>query len=132
MSKIILNDALLFIILDIHRKSAVRNLLCLLTLLGLAISPARAGWIEVPTSGNPFYEVRSIFFIDEAQRVTLKDVGTVEEIRRRAAECGADVHELELASQFRCNGSDGYLAWVDRVEPGLTGRTFSQGTANQG
>ncbi|MBK1708327.1 DNA/RNA helicase domain-containing protein [Marichromatium gracile] len=57
----------------------------------------------------------SIFFIDEAQRVTLKDVGTVEEIRRRAAECGADVQELELASQFRCNGSDGYLAWLDNA-----------------
>lgn len=55
----------------------------------------------------------SIFFIDEAQRVTLKDVGTVGEIRRWAVECGANVHELELASQFRCNGSDGYLAWLD-------------------
>lgn len=55
----------------------------------------------------------SIFFIDEAQRVTLKDVGTVEEIRRRANECNIDVLELELSSQFRCNGSDGYLAWLD-------------------
>jgi len=57
----------------------------------------------------------SVFFIDEAQRVTLKDVGTVEEIKRRAEECGADVHEFELASQFRCNGSDGYLAWLDHA-----------------
>ncbi|UTV87719.1 DUF2075 domain-containing protein [Cobetia amphilecti] len=55
----------------------------------------------------------SIFFIDEAQRVTLKDVGTVEEVKHRADECGAEVHELELSSQFRCNGSDGYLAWLD-------------------
>ena len=55
----------------------------------------------------------SIFFIDEAQRVTLKDVGTVEEVKRRADECGAEVNELELSSQFRCNGSDGYLAWLD-------------------
>ncbi len=57
----------------------------------------------------------SVFFIDEAQRVTLKDVGTVEEIKRRAHECGADIQELELASQFRCNGSDGYLAWLDHA-----------------
>lgn len=57
----------------------------------------------------------SVFFIDEAQRVTLKDVGTVEEIKRRAEECGADVQEFELASQFRCNGSDGYLAWLDHA-----------------
>lgn len=55
----------------------------------------------------------SIFFIDEAQRVTLKDVGTVEEIKRRAEECEAQVQELGLESQFRCNGSDGYLAWLD-------------------
>ncbi|MFC1660185.1 DNA/RNA helicase domain-containing protein, partial [Gemmatimonadota bacterium] len=27
--------------------------------------------------------------------------------------CGASVHEMALESQFRCNGSDGYLAWVD-------------------
>ena len=26
---------------------------------------------------------------------------------------GAEVTELELSSQFRCNGSDGYLAWLD-------------------
>lgn len=25
------------------------------------------------------------------------------------------MHKLELASQFRCNGSDGYLAWVDNL-----------------
>ena len=62
-------------------------------------------------SGSRF----SIFFIDEAQRVTLKDVGTVEEIKRRAEECGAQVQELGLASQFRCNGSDGYLAWLDHA-----------------
>lgn len=57
----------------------------------------------------------SVFFIDEAQRVTLKDVGTVKEIKRRATECDVRVHELELASQFRCNGSDGYLAWLDHA-----------------
>lgn len=57
----------------------------------------------------------SIFFIDEAQRVTLKDVGTIEEIKNKAEECGAEVHELGLVSQFRCNGSDGYLAWLDHA-----------------
>lgn len=57
----------------------------------------------------------SVFFIDEAQRVTLKDVGTITEIINKAGECDAGVHQLELASQFRCNGSDGYLAWVDHA-----------------
>ncbi len=55
----------------------------------------------------------SVFFIDEDQRVTFKDIGEKQEIRKWAKLSGAAVHELELASQFRCNGSDGYLAWVD-------------------
>jgi DUF2075 family protein len=55
----------------------------------------------------------NIFFIDEAQRVTLQDIGTVESIKQWANELESDVTELDLASQFRCNGSDGYLAWVD-------------------
>ena len=57
----------------------------------------------------------SIFFIDEDQRVTLKDVGTKAAIREFAAARGAEVEEYALASQFRCAGSDGYLAWVDDV-----------------
>jgi DUF2075 family protein len=57
----------------------------------------------------------SVFFIDEDQRVTFKDIGEKEEIRKWAMECGAQVQELALESQFRCNGSDGYLAWVDNV-----------------
>jgi len=55
----------------------------------------------------------SIFFIDEDQRVTFKDVGSKEEIRKWAKSSKATVHELSLQSQFRCNGSDGYLAWLD-------------------
>jgi len=55
----------------------------------------------------------NVFFIDEAQRVTLKDIGSVEEILKWAKVLDSQVTELELISQFRCNGSDGYLAWVD-------------------
>ncbi|MDD6785942.1 MAG: DUF2075 domain-containing protein [Eggerthellales bacterium] len=57
----------------------------------------------------------SIFFIDEHQRVTTKDIGSVAEIKRFARELGSDVYEGELASQFRCNGSDGYLSWIDNT-----------------
>ncbi|MHB1278201.1 MAG: DNA/RNA helicase domain-containing protein [Bacteroidia bacterium] len=57
----------------------------------------------------------SIFFIDEDQRVTLKDIGTKEEILQWAQRLGAEVHEYELPSQFRCNGSDGYLAFLDNL-----------------
>lgn len=57
----------------------------------------------------------TVFFIDEDQRVTLNDIGTVEEIRKWADSAGAEVKEMELVSQFRCNGSDGYLAWLDHM-----------------
>lgn len=57
----------------------------------------------------------SVFFIDEHQRVTLNDIGNVAEIKKYADLLGSDVIEMELVSQFRCNGSDGYLAWVDDV-----------------
>ena len=55
----------------------------------------------------------SIFFIDESQRVTLSDIGRVKEIEAIAISEGASVTKCELSSQFRCNGSDGYLAWID-------------------
>jgi len=57
----------------------------------------------------------SIFFIDEDQRVTLKDIGEKESIKEWATSLGATVHNLALQSQFRCNGADGYLAWLDNV-----------------
>ncbi len=57
----------------------------------------------------------SVFFIDESQRVTMDDIGSVEEIKWWAEEEGSIVSELELLSQFRCNGSDGYLAWLDHT-----------------
>lgn len=57
----------------------------------------------------------SIFFIDEDQRVTLKDIGTKAEIRKWAEELGAKIHLYNLPSQFRCNGSDGYLAFLDNA-----------------
>lgn len=57
----------------------------------------------------------SVFFIDEEQRVTMDDIGSVDQIKRWAREENSEVYELELVSQFRCNGSNGYLAWLDDV-----------------
>jgi uncharacterized protein len=60
----------------------------------------------------------SVFLIDEDQIVTTKDIGSVSEIKKWAKELGSTVHESEdliLASQFRCNGSDGYLAFLDNL-----------------
>lgn len=57
----------------------------------------------------------SVFFIDESQRVTVNDIGSVSAIKQWAAINGSEVHMEALTSQFRCNGSDGYLAWLDDV-----------------
>jgi uncharacterized protein len=57
----------------------------------------------------------SIFFIDEDQKVTFSDIGSKEEIEKWAKLEGARIHHMALDSQFRCNGSDGYLAWLDDV-----------------
>lgn len=57
----------------------------------------------------------SVFFIDRNQRVTFKDAGTIESILKYANEQKALIYEGALESQFRCNGSDGYLSWLDNV-----------------
>lgn len=57
----------------------------------------------------------SIFFIDESQKVTLKDIGNIEEIQKYITNANAESTIMELESQFRCNGSDGYIAWLDDV-----------------
>lgn len=57
----------------------------------------------------------SIFFLDEDQRVTFADSGNKEDIYKFAAEIGANIENLVLESQFRMNGSDGYLAWLDNT-----------------
>lgn len=60
----------------------------------------------------------SVFFIDEDQIVTTADFGSIDEIRKQAKILGSKVIEGEdykLLSQFRCNGSDGYLSFLDDV-----------------
>lgn len=57
----------------------------------------------------------SVFFIDEDQKVTWKDIGTKGEILKWSNKNSANITNLSLSSQFRCNGSDGYLAWLDNV-----------------
>lgn len=57
----------------------------------------------------------SIFFIDEDQKVTFSDIGQKDEIEKWAKKSNATVHYMQLTSQFRCNGSDGYLAWLDNA-----------------
>lgn len=57
----------------------------------------------------------SVFFVDDYQRIHMKDIGSVKSIQAYAEELGAEVHLRHLSSQFRCNGSDGYLSWLDNA-----------------
>ncbi|MDR1794243.1 MAG: DUF2075 domain-containing protein [Erysipelotrichaceae bacterium] len=57
----------------------------------------------------------SVFFLDEDQRVTLKDIGSQQLIEDFAKKAKAELTVMNLDSQFRCNGSDGYLAWLDQI-----------------
>jgi DUF2075 family protein len=70
---------------------------------------------------NQIYEIIkaskvSVFFIDEDQVVTTKDYGEIQRIKEIALELGSEVisgKDYKLKSQFRCNGSDGYIAFLD-------------------
>ena len=57
----------------------------------------------------------SVFFIDEAQKVTWEDIGEVASIEEFARLVGAEVEHLELTSQFRCGGSDDFMVWLDNA-----------------
>lgn len=60
----------------------------------------------------------NVFFIDEDQKVTTKDIGTVDLIKEIANKYNSriiDDSSLTLKSQFRCNGSDGYLQFLDNL-----------------
>ncbi len=57
----------------------------------------------------------SVFFIDKHQKISLKDYGSVEAIYEFCDYFDAEVEHVKLESQFRCNGSDGYLSWLNDV-----------------
>jgi DUF2075 family protein len=57
----------------------------------------------------------TVFFIDESQTVTWRDIGSVQAIEDWASLLEAPIESHELSAQFRCAGSDEYLRWVDAV-----------------
>lgn len=56
-----------------------------------------------------------VFFIDEKQAIRGAEIGSTNMIREAAAKYGAKVEECTLISQFRCNGSDNYMDWIEQV-----------------
>jgi DUF2075 family protein len=55
----------------------------------------------------------SIFFIDDKQVIRNAEIGSSELIKEYALKYDCSIEEVELTSQFRCNGSDNYLDWIE-------------------
>ncbi|PWV54827.1 hypothetical protein BDW27_104290 [Nocardiopsis sp. L17-MgMaSL7] len=56
-----------------------------------------------------------VFLLDEHQVVRPGEMGTAETIRQHATKMGLEVHQVDLAGQFRCGGSELYEEWVLRL-----------------
>ena len=58
----------------------------------------------------------SIFFVDDDQRITINDKYDVNSIITYAKKENAIIHKpYELTSQFRCDGSDGYISFLNNL-----------------
>lgn len=60
----------------------------------------------------------TVFLIDEDQKITTKDIGSVSEIKQWAKTLGSHVtmnEETVLHSQFRCNGSNQYIQLINNI-----------------
>lgn len=57
----------------------------------------------------------SVFLIDDRQRVRPDEIGSSSYVREHASARGCSVFEYQLEAQFRCAGSDAFLAWIDNT-----------------
>ena len=60
----------------------------------------------------------TIFLLDEDQAVTKSDIGSVAEIKKWCDTLGSRLimnQDTKLVSQFRCNGSDAYIQFIDGI-----------------
>ncbi|MCX4468475.1 DUF2075 domain-containing protein [Streptomyces albidoflavus] len=57
----------------------------------------------------------TVLFLDERQIVRPSEGITLDELARHAHHMGYAFHHFDLTTQFRCNGSQSYLRWVDQL-----------------
>lgn len=57
----------------------------------------------------------SVFFIDDNQIVRPNEIGSVNYIRDYARKNKCKIYEYELEAQFRCNGSDAFVNWINNT-----------------
>ena len=55
----------------------------------------------------------AVFFIDDLQKVTWNDLGTIAEIEYWSNKFGIESEKRILDMQFRCAGSDNYINWIN-------------------
>ncbi len=56
-----------------------------------------------------------VFFIDDRQNVRPGEIGSSTYIRENSQRLGCDVQEYHLDIQFRCQGSDKFVQWVNNT-----------------
>lgn len=56
-----------------------------------------------------------VLFIDDKQAIRSAEIGSSDMIRDCARRNKANISEVTLRSQFRCNGSNNYLDWLDDI-----------------
>jgi uncharacterized protein len=57
----------------------------------------------------------SVFLLDDLQVVRPGEVGSTDLIRHEAERRGAELFEYELEAQFRCQGSEAFVNWIDNT-----------------
>jgi len=56
-----------------------------------------------------------VFLIDDKQIVRPNEIGSTSYIKRYVAKHNAKTYEYELEAQFRCNGSEAFVNWVNNT-----------------
>ena len=57
----------------------------------------------------------TVFFIDDNQVVRPNEIGSVDYIKKVAEEKNCKIFEYELEAQFRCNGSEAFINWINNT-----------------
>jgi DUF2075 family protein len=57
----------------------------------------------------------SVFFIDQDQVVRPAEIGSIKHIKEYASKNNCLLFEHELETQFRCNGSEAFVSWINNT-----------------
>jgi hypothetical protein len=72
--------------------------------------------LDIPQIGELINASKvAAFFIDDNQVVRPGEIGSVQYIEEFAVKSNCKVFEYELEAQFRCNGSDAFVNWINNT-----------------